>query len=137
MSLFSFCFHDPFIHKSGVLKSPHIIVWISRCSELNVHLGRFFWWFWNILPHFFGKLLFESLFYWILQRLLKLISWEHLIGKIIQPFTLTYCLPLLLKCISCIKQNAGFCLFMLSVSLCLFIVELSPLMLRNIKGQCL
>ena len=32
MSLFSFCFHDRFIHVSGVLKSPNIIVWGAMCA---------------------------------------------------------------------------------------------------------
>jgi hypothetical protein len=31
MSLFSFCFHDPSIDESGVLKSPTIIVWGAMC----------------------------------------------------------------------------------------------------------
>ena len=64
MSLFSFYFHDLSIDESRVMKSPIIIVWgvmcalsfsnVSlmhvgviwhlehRCSELRVHLGRFF-----------------------------------------------------------------------------------------------
>ena len=64
MSLFSFCFNDWSIRKSGVLKSPTIIVWGSMCvlsfrevsfmnvgafefeayicSELRLHLGGFF-----------------------------------------------------------------------------------------------
>jgi hypothetical protein len=62
VSLFTFFFHDLSIDESGVLNSPSIIVWGAmcalsfskvsfmnvplhlehRCSELRVHLGRFF-----------------------------------------------------------------------------------------------
>ena len=35
------------------------------------------------------------------------------------------------------KQNAGSCLHIKSISLCLFIVDLSPLILRDIKKQSL
>jgi hypothetical protein len=61
--LLSFCFHDLSVDKSGVLKSPTIIMCGAmcalsfskvssmyvdalalghRCSELRVHLGRFY-----------------------------------------------------------------------------------------------
>jgi hypothetical protein len=52
---------------------------------------------------------------------------------VFQPFALRCCLVLALRCISCMQQNAGSCLHIQSVSLCLFIGELSPLMLRDIK----
>jgi len=32
MSLFNFYFHDLFFHKSGLLKSPNIIVWGVMCA---------------------------------------------------------------------------------------------------------
>ena len=39
--------------------------------------------------------------------------------------------------VSFMKQNAGSCLHIKSFSLCLFIVELSPLILRDIKKKSL
>ena len=47
------------------------------------------------------------------------------------------CLSLSLRCLSCMQQNAGSCLRIQSVSLCLFIRELSSLMLRDIKEKWL
>jgi hypothetical protein len=44
-------------------------------------------------------------------------------------------MSLLLRCISCMQQNAGSCFHIHSVSLCPFIEELSPLILRDIKDQ--
>ena len=52
-----------------------------------------------------------------------------------QPFTLRYCLSLLLQCISYMQLNVGSCLCIQSVSLCLFIGKLSPLILRGIKDR--
>ena len=52
---------------------------------------------------------------------------------VLQPFSLRQCLSLTLRCISCMQQNAGYCLYIQSVILCLFVGELSPLMLRDIK----
>jgi hypothetical protein len=40
-----------------------------------------------------------------------------------------------LRYVSCMQQNARSCLHIQSVSLCLFIGELSPLMLREIKDK--
>ena len=56
---------------------------------------------------------------------------------VFQPSTLRQCLSLCLRCVSCIQQNAGSCLYVQSVSLCLFIGEWSPLMLRDIKKKWL
>jgi hypothetical protein len=53
--------------------------------------------------------------------------------RIFQPFTLRYCLSLSLRCVFCMQQNAGSCLHIQSVKLCLFIGKLSSLMLRDIK----
>ena len=53
------------------------------------------------------------------------------------PFTLRQCLSMFLRCVSCMQQNAGSCLHIQSVSLCLFIGELSPLILRDIKERWL
>ena len=54
-----------------------------------------------------------------------------------QPFTLRLCLSLRLKCVSCIQQKVGSCFCIHSLSLCLFIGELSPLILRDINDPCL
>ena len=55
-----------------------------RCSELRVLLGRFFflWWVWSVLPCLFWWFLVESQFYPILEWLLWLVSWDHLLGKL-------------------------------------------------------
>ena len=40
-----------------------------------------------------------------------------------------------LRLVSCKQQNVGSCLYSQSISLCLFIGELSPLILRDIKEK--
>jgi hypothetical protein len=52
---------------------------------------------------------------------------------VFQTFNLRKFLSLTLRYVSCIQQDAGSCLYFLSVGLCLFIGELSSLMLREIK----
>ena len=52
---------------------------------------------------------------------------------VFQPFTLRQYLSFSLRWVSCKQQNVGSCLFSQSVSLCLFIGELSPLILRDIN----
>ena len=54
-----------------------------------------------------------------------------------QPFTLSRCLSLRLRCVSCKQQNVGSCFCIQSLSLCLFIGELSPLILSDINDQWL
>ena len=54
-----------------------------------------------------------------------------------QPFTLSRCLSLWLRCVSCRQQNVGSCFRIQSLSLCLFIGELSPLILSDINDQWL
>ena len=54
-----------------------------------------------------------------------------------QLFTLKKYLSLSLRCVSCMQQNAGSCLHSQNLSLCLFIRELSLLMLRDIKDKLL
>ena len=56
---------------------------------------------------------------------------------VFQPFTLKQCLSFSLKWVSCMQQNVGSCLCNQFVSLCLFIGELSPLILRDIEEQSL
>ena len=54
-----------------------------------------------------------------------------------QPFTLSRCLSLWLRCVSCKQQNVESCFRMQCQSLCLFIGELSPLILSDINDQWL
>ena len=54
-----------------------------------------------------------------------------------QPFTLSRCLSLWLRCVSCKQQNVGSCFRIQSLSLTLFIGELSPLILSDINDQWL
>ena len=54
-----------------------------------------------------------------------------------QPFILSRCLSLWLRCVSCKPQNVGSCFRIQSLSLCLFIGELSPLILSDINDQWL
>ena len=73
--------------------------------------------------------LVDPIFYWILEWF---VPWDHLLGKFFQPFTLRKCLTFTLRYISCMQQNAGSCLCTHSISLCLYIRELRPLMWKNI-----
>ena len=45
------------------------------------------------------------------------------------------CSSLLMRCVSCMQQNYGFCFHIHSVSLCLFIGDLAPLILRNFNDK--
>ena len=54
-----------------------------------------------------------------------------------QPFTLSRCLSLWLRCVSRKQQSVGSCCRIQSLSLCLFIGELSPLILNDINDQWL
>jgi hypothetical protein len=54
---------------------------------------------------------------------------------VFQPFTMRYCLSFSLRWVSCKQQNFGSCLCSQSVSLCLFIGELNPLVLRDFKEK--
>jgi hypothetical protein len=56
---------------------------------------------------------------------------------VFQPFILRYWLSFSLRWVSCKQENVGSCLCSQSVSLCLFIGELSPLILRDIKEKSL
>ena len=56
---------------------------------------------------------------------------------VFQPFTLRSSLSLSLRWVSCMQQKVGSCLHNEPVSLCLFIGELSPLILRDIKENSL
>ena len=54
-----------------------------------------------------------------------------------QPFILRWYLSLKLICVSCMQQKDRFCFCIQSVSLCLFIGDLSLLMLMDINDQWL
>ena len=54
-----------------------------------------------------------------------------------QPFTLRRCLSLRLRYVSCMQKTDRFCFCIQSVSLCLFISELSPFTLSDINDQWL
>ena len=155
-SLLSFCFHDLSINESGVLKSLTIIVWGSMCSLgfskvsfMNVgviefgpylHLQN---WKLILVDFYIDKyevsiLIFYDNF-WLKSILfyIKMATPAYFLGSfvwkiVLQPFILRQCLSLLLRYVSCIQQTAGSCLHIQSVSLCIFIGELSPLILKNI-----
>ena len=76
----------------------------------------------------------ESLSYWILGLLLVFL--DHLLGRLFF-FHSDIVMSLLLRCVSCMQQNAGSCLHIQSVSLCLFIGEFSPLILIDFKERWL
>ena len=61
----------------------------------------------------------------------RLFAWKI----VFHPFTLRHCLSCSLRWVSCKQQNVVSCLCSQSVSLCLFIGELRPLILRNIKEK--
>ena len=113
-----------------------------RCSELRDHLDRYFSSEeYEGFPYFFLLTLVESLFYYILEWLLQLVSWFHLLGNLFFFFfwalySEVMCLSLLLECVSCMQQMVV-TVFVHCASLCLFIGELSPLMLRDINDQWL
>ena len=52
-----------------------------------------------------------------------------------QPFPLRRYLSLILRCVSFMQQKDGFCFPIQSVSLCVFIGELSPFTLRDVNDQ--
>ena len=54
---------------------------------------------------------------------------------VFQPFTLMQNLSFFSRWVICKQQNSGSCLCSQSISLCLFIGEFSPLMLREIKEK--
>ena len=109
ISLPSFCLDDLSLHESQVLKSPTINMY-SLIRDLNLemllfkmwvtsliiiknwdnHLViNFLWWVSSFSPCLFWLILTESLRYKILECLLQLAFWVHLLGSLLfQPFTL-------------------------------------------------
>jgi hypothetical protein len=93
--------------------------------QLRVHLGLFFfWWVWSILSYLFWWILVESRFYSILEWLLQLISWDHLLGALYSEVVSVFLTEVHFLYI----QTYPVCF-----SLCLFTGEFFPLMLRDIK----
>jgi hypothetical protein len=100
----------------------------------------------NVFPHHFWYLLAENMFCWILLAwLLQLVSWDHLLGnfspafyfEVVSVFVIEVCFLYAAKFGSCLNiQSLSSCFFFLFVCL-LFIRELCPLMLRNIRDQWL
>ena len=80
----------------------------------------------------------KSWLYSILEWLLQLVSWNHLLGKLFSNLFLwgSVCL-LSLKWVSCMQQNAKSSLPIQSFSLCLLLGKLSSLLLRDIKEKWL
>ena len=65
-------------------------------------------------------------------------SWDYLLGEFLfQHFTLRQCMSLSLGWVSCMQQHVKSCVYIESVSLCLFIEELNSLILRGIKDKLL
>ena len=54
---------------------------------------------------------------------------------VFQPFTLRKCLSLSLRWVSCMQQNVRLSLHSQSISLCVFIGELSPLILEILRNS--
>ena len=96
-------------------------MWVSlhlelSCLELRVHLGEFFfWWVGSVLLHLFWTFGWRSILFDIrmttLACFLRPCPWKFFS----HPFTLRECLFFIL--VSCMQQNAGSCLCILSVSL--------------------
>ena len=106
-----------------------------RYSELIVHLGGFITLMIMKCPFlsFLMSLGWKSILLDI-RMVTPACFFRHFAWKIIfQPFILRQCLSFSLRWVSCKQQNVGSCLCSQSVSLCLFIGELSPLILRDIK----
>jgi hypothetical protein len=97
-----------------------------RCSELRDHLDRYFSSEeYEGFPYFFLLTLVESLFYYILEWLLQLASWFHLLGNLFfffsEPFTLRlcvylYCWSVFLVC------SKWWLLFLFIVLACVFLL---------------
>jgi hypothetical protein len=108
------------------------------CSELRFSLGGLSpWWIWSVPLHHAWEVLVESQFYWILGGQVLLVSMCHLLGRTFSILWPWDSASFLLKSVYCMKKNAGSFLCIHSVSICLFIGELSPLILRNIKERWL
>jgi hypothetical protein len=97
----------------------------QRYSELRLSLGGF-------LLHIHAVSLFIMLDnFWLKVYFIGTICLEDLFPS----FCSETVSALLLRCVSCMKQNYGSCLCIHCVILCFFIDELSLLILRDIKDR--
>ena len=120
-----------------ILPLVRFLLWIymplhleHRHLGLRVHLrGFFLWWIWRFLSYLFYWLLVYSTLEW----LLSLASFDHLLGKSFSSLLLGGRVNICLLDVFPMEQNAGYSLHIQSVSLYLFIGELSPLLLIDIK----
>jgi hypothetical protein len=117
-------------------------MWLSldlkhRYSELRDPLGRLYLWcVWNAPPCLFlitlgWKSILLDIRMATLGYFFRSFAWKI----VFQPFILRYFLSFSPRWVSCKQQNVGSCLCNQFVSLCLFIVELSPLIFRDIKEK--
>ena len=111
------------------------LCWGNKYSGLRLHLGGLFLrWVSNLSPGLLIDFSLESILLDIRMAtpscFLGPFDWKIFS----QPFTLSLCLSLKLRCVSCMQQD-GFCFCIHRVSVCLFIGELSPLILRDINDQ--
>ena len=165
VSLFNFCFHDLSIAESRVMKFPTIIVWgvmcalsfskfllwmwISlhlehRCSELRVHLGWFFLWpVWSVLPYLFMKTFGWELILFYIRMTTSACFLGPFLGKLFSNFLLwgslcLYCEVVLLHWgVFLVCSTMLDPVYTSSMLVYVFVRELSPLMLRDIKEKWL
>jgi hypothetical protein len=83
---------------------------------------------------FFDKLILNVAFIWHSNSYSTFFLATICLENFFHPFTVR-CLSLSLRWVSCMQQNVGYYLCNHSVSLCLFIGELSALILRDIKEK--
>ena len=79
----------------------------------------------------------ESLFYWILRCRLQLVSGTIFLEDIFPDFYCEVVPVFLMEVCFYMHQSAGTCLCIKSISICLFIGEMRPLILRDIRERWL
>ena len=85
---------------------------------------------------FFMSLInFENLFCWVLEWLHHLVSWVHLLENLFPALYSEVMFIFVAEVCFSYAAADGSCVCAHSVSLCLFIRELSPLMLSNINDK--
>jgi len=108
-----------------------------RCSKLRVLRSRFFFWpVWSVLSY-----LFFITFCWklilILEWLLQLISWDHLLGKLFSNHLLWGSVYLCHWDVFPVCSKMLGPVYISSLLVYVFFGDLSPLMLRDIKEKWL
>jgi hypothetical protein len=108
-----------------------------RCSELRVRIEGFFFFVEYVVsvPNFFDEFCLKIYLLGVRMAtptcFLGLYTWTNFSSRLLWGS----CYLFHWGCISCLLQNAGSCLHLQCVNLCIFIEELSPLMLRDIRDQ--